>query len=293
MLNGQEFHPEEGFKNLNELNVMISINFRKEEDKRYVDISEGEIEAYVIRELNYRIPILEINQLSKNKLYINVDITDPYTASIKTEFTRNALGLIWTSSKYIHDRSFFILLSDIEDEINSFLDQFIELYIDAGNALVPSNKESKCSKDLLIEIDKLFDKMRNEPKGLGLLGFIPVVLLNATCKQHDSETELAIEYRCSSQSRSWIDDYIMSSAWIIFRDILINPQMTKVLLSIYVITTDEYGQEYLELGANIEMERSMYEKIKWENMSLGMLENLLSKHEQLKWFPVLNKLGGW
>jgi len=59
-----------------------------------------------------------------------------------------------------------------------------------------------------------------------------------------------------------------------------------------VIIIDEYGQEHLKLGAEIEMDKSMYDKINWANMSIGMLENLLVKKGYWKWLPAMEQIRG-
>jgi len=59
-----------------------------------------------------------------------------------------------------------------------------------------------------------------------------------------------------------------------------------------VIIIDEYGQEHLKLGAEIEMDKSMYDKINWANMSIGMLENLLVKKGYWKWLPAMKQIRG-
>jgi len=280
---------QEGFENLDELNVVIAIT-EKEEDKQYVSVTEEEVKTYIIKELNYRIPILKINQFSKNKLYVHVNIMSPYVAFMKMELVRNTLGTVWENSKSYTDRSFFIGFSDIEEILNSFLDKFVELYINAGNPLVWSNKNLKCPKDLLINIDQLFDEMRNEPGILfGGSGPTDVVLIDASCKRQNNGIELTIDYKTTCQSRSFAKIYIERSVWQIYHTLFSSFQLVKIYLKVYVIIIDEYGQEHLK---EIEMDKSMYDKINWANMSIGMLENLLVKKGYWKWLPAMKQIRG-
>jgi len=277
---------KEGFKNLNELNLEITITGLSsidstEEGQKY---NEKEIKSFIFKELNYRIPILEVNESSENKLHLDVNIVNQ-TASVKMEFMRNVLGTVWRDSNAIYKR-FYLTSDDIEKVINAMMDEFVGFYINAGNSLVPSNKDLKCPKDLLLNIDTLFDKMRNKD-------LYHVMLIDLSCKEQDDGIELIIDYKTDCQSRSWAQGYIMASAWNVFHDLFTNPQIIKIPLNAYVITIDEYGQEHLELGAKIKMDRIIYSKINWENMSIGMLENLLVKNGYWKWLPAMEKIRGF